>query len=106
MFVETTSLLLPARSPMLPVVDVRLTLFEVSVEAKFEPPMLSRADNVIEFEPFILAARAKPPLVAFMFTSVPPTVAPATELMVPLESTLNEAPAADAVVKLLVAAVF
>lgn len=102
----TTSLLLPARSPILPAVEVKVTEVEVSGATKLPLTMLFCADNVIEFEAFSPAARAKPPAVAVSDTSVPDKVAPAADVTVPADSTLNVAPAAEAFAKLVLAPVF
>lgn len=102
----TASLLLPARSPILPAVEVKVTDVEASGATKLLLTMLFCADNVIEFEAFSPAPRAKPPAVAVSDTSVPDKVAPAADVIVPAESTLNVAPAAEAFVKLVLAPVF
>lgn len=103
---ETTNLLLPAMSPMAPFVDVRLTVFDVSVDVKLAPPMVSRADRVIEEGALILPANASPPFVEVSERSVALMVAPAIEETLPLDNTLKVAPAPDAAEKFVLAAVF
>ena len=103
---DTTRRLLPAMSPIAPVVEVRLTVFDVNVEVKLAPPMVSRADNVIEFGALRLAASASPPLVEVNDKSVALRVAPATDEMLPSDNTLKVAPAPDAAEKFVLAPVF
>lgn len=104
--VETTRRLLPGRSPILPAVDVTLTVLEVSVEVKLAPPIVSRADKVIELGALILPPRASPPLVDVSERSVALIVAAAPEVMLPAESKLNVAPALEAAEMLVLAPVF
>lgn len=104
--VATTKRLLPTISPMAPLVEVRLTVLDVSVEVKLAPPMVSRADRVIEFGALMLSARASPPLVEVSDRSLALIVAPTIEEMPPLDNTLNVPPAPDAAEKLVLAPVF
>lgn len=93
-------------SPIAPLVEVRLTVLDVSVEVKLAPPMVSRAESVIELGALMFPARASPPLVEVSDRSVALMVAPAIEDMPPFDNTLKVAPAPDAAEKFVLAPVF
>lgn len=96
----TANLLLPARSPMLPAVDVIVKIPVARVPVKLPEVTSFWAARVIELEPFSAAAKEKPPVVLVSVMSCAVIVAPAIELTVPLDVTSNTVPAADGRIKL------
>lgn len=98
--------LLPARSPTLPAVDVKLTELEVSGATKLPARILLCADKEMEFEPVRAALMLKSPVEAVMLMSLAVIVAPTEELTAPAERRLNVAPAAEAPLMLVAAPVF
>lgn len=104
--VLTTSLALPTRSPMLPLVEVRLTVPEVRFAAKLPCCISLRAVSEIEFVPVRLPAKENPPLLDVIARSVADRLAPAPDETPPLESKLNVPAAAEEAAMLVAAPVF
>lgn len=102
----TTNLLLPARSPILPAVDVRLTAADVKVELKLPPTIELLAERLMEFGAVRFPARDKPPVLEVIAISVPDMSEPAVELTEPLDSKLKVAPAAESALMEVLAPVF
>lgn len=103
---ETTRRLFPARSPMLPAVEVILRVGEVRVDVKLPAVIELLADKVMEFVPVMPAANASPPAVDVTVSASALRVAAALEVMEPVDNTSNAAPAPDAAAKLVEAPVF
>lgn len=102
----TVNLLLPARSPMFPAVEVRLTAAEVSVELRFPETIELLAVRLIELGAERLPAKDKPPVVDVIARSVALISEPSVELTVPFESKLKVAPAEESALMEVLAPVF
>lgn len=102
----TDNLLLPVRSPMLPVVEVIVKIPVANAPVKLPEVTSFWAARVIELEPLSAAAKEKPPLVLVSVMSCAVIVAPAIELTVPSDVTSNTVPAADGKMKFVELALF
>lgn len=102
----TVNRLLPARSPMLPAVEVRFIAVEVSVELRFPETIELFAVRLIEFGAERLPAKDRPPVVDVIAMSVALMSEPRVELTVPFESKLKVAPAEESALMEVLAPVF